>query len=143
MDSLHSHFGLIAPGPAKLTLAASQYRTRFCIDKKFGNSTLGQPPTTISGHSGYFRWLALDGNLAWPRERWATILTCVDEGSAIRCHLLVAQLAQYGSRQDALNEEILFQHHHLAVVATKSLEGRIAHLQEDPPRLWAERSPPC
>src|SRR6266478_5599396 len=89
MDSLHSHFGLIAPGREKLTLAASQYRTRFCIDKKFGNSTLGQPPTTISGHSGYFRWLALDGNLAWPRERWATILTCVDEGSAIHCHLLV------------------------------------------------------
>src|SRR5947209_4407482 len=109
MDSLHSNFGLIAPGPAKFALAASQYCTWFCVDKKFRNSTLGQPPTTISGHSGYFQWFALDGNLTWPLECWATILTWVDVGSAIRCHLLVAQLAQYGSRQDALNEEILFQ----------------------------------
>src|SRR5262249_5859246 len=107
---------------AKLTLPARQYRARFGIDKKLRDTTLGQPPTAISGHLDYCRRLALDGNLTRPRQRWATILTCVDEGSAIRGHLLVAQLAQYGSWQDALNEEILVQHHRLAFLATKSLE---------------------
>jgi hypothetical protein len=49
-----------------------------------GDSTLCKPPTTISGHSDYFRWLALDGNSTWRRQHWATILTCFDAAARVR-----------------------------------------------------------
>src|SRR5260370_4103618 len=57
-----------------------------------------------------------------PRQRWTAIFPCIGKWSAIGSHLIVAQLAQYRSRQEVFNEHILLEHHCLAILAAKSLE---------------------
>src|SRR5262249_15925117 len=91
-------------------------------NKKLWNTTLGQPPTAISGHSDYFGRLAFDGNLTWPRQGWTAIFACIGKWSAIGSHLILAQPAQDRSRQDVFDEQILLEHQRLAVLTAKSLE---------------------
>src|SRR5258708_38747626 len=83
---------------------------------------IGERPTAMSGHSDYFGRLALDGNLTRPRQRWTTIFPYIGKWSTIGSHLIVAQPAQYRSRQEVFDEDILLQHHSLAILAAKSLE---------------------
>src|SRR5262249_4252365 len=76
----------------------------------------------ISGHSDYIGRLAIDGNLTWSRQRWTTIFPWIGKWTTIGSPLIVAQSAQYRSRQELFNEDILLEHHCLTILAAKSLE---------------------
>src|SRR5579875_1832410 len=123
MDPGDGDLGLVRPTAAQLALATGQDGAGFGVDEELAD--LGrrcQPRAVVFDNLGYVGWFAIDGYLARPGERGASILTGLGEWTTVLGHLLVGEAAQNAGRQYRLDEQVALQDHLLTSRGAKPLE---------------------
>jgi hypothetical protein len=111
MDTGHADFRLVGPGTDEVQGAAADERTGLAFDEQFGDIALRQPRAILLDGGDDVGGLALNRDVARPRQRRPAIFAGVAERFAVVVHLLVGERAPDGRRQDPLDEDVLVQRH--------------------------------
>src|SRR5262245_52071548 len=108
--------GEVGPRPdERADPAALDDHPRRRVDEQLRHIAMAQPIAVVVDVRHDIGGLAVDGDIARPRQRRPPRLTRLQVRLAILVHLFVAELAQNTSGKYRFDEEILFEHHGLAL----------------------------
>ena len=114
--------GEVRPRADEVADAAPDDGAWFGVDEQFGHSAFGQPAAVVVDHRYDVGGLAVDWDVAWPGQRRPAGFTWVDERLPVVVHFFVAELARHPCGQNLFDEDVLLQHHGLALRGSKALE---------------------
>src|SRR5215469_11003770 len=115
MEPRDRHLGLRWPPAGEVEIrAAGEEQTGLGLHEQLGHIARRQPVRVGGGDRSHVSRIALDGDLAGPRQRWPPPFAGLGERSSVLRHLLSGKCAQDGPWQDLLNEEVLLQNHRFA-----------------------------
>src|SRR5262245_19840996 len=109
MNSLHRYLTLIGPGPAKLSGATDQQRSRLSGNEELWQPVLGQPGAIGLDNTDDISRGICDWEFARPYQSGQTIFSTLEWGT-IGSHLFLTQRADDAPREHGFDEEVLFEH---------------------------------
>src|ERR1700687_1278980 len=123
LDEMHSTdggLGEVRPGADEVADAAVDDGAWVGINEQFGHIAFGQPAAVVVDHRCDVGGLAVDWDVAWPGQRRPAGLPRVDERLPVVVHFFVAELARHPCGQNLFDEDVLLQHHGLALRRSKA-----------------------
>src|SRR6516225_1954697 len=122
VQSADGGLGEVRPRADQVADAALDDGPWFGVNEQFGHITSGQPAAVVVDHRCDVGGLAVDWDVAGPGQRRPAGLTRVDERPPVAVHFFVAEPARDPCAQNLFDEDVLLQHHGLALRRPKALK---------------------
>src|SRR5262245_50625961 len=108
MESRDRHIGLRWQPAGEVEIRATgDEQTGLGLHEQLGYVARRQPVRVGGRDRIHVSWFAVDRDFPGPRQRRPPGLAGLGEWPSVRSHFLIRKLAQYGSRQDLLDEEVI------------------------------------